>query len=54
MLLDVNGQEISRQKVSTGDFGSFRAEFILPTACLNGDFTIRLNENGTTTNVKVE
>ena len=54
LLLDVNGQEISRQKVSTGDFGSFRAEMILPTACLNGDFTLRLNDNGTTTNVRVE
>lgn len=54
LLLDVNGQEISRQKVSTGDFGSFRVEFMLPNACLNGDFTLRLNDNGTTTNVRVE
>ena len=54
VLLDVNGQEISRQQVSTNEFGSFAAEVILPTATLNGNFTLRLHNNGTSTNVRVE
>lgn len=40
-LLDANGKQVSTQQVSTGDFGSFVAEFALPSACLNGDFSIR-------------
>ena len=54
VLLDVNGQEVGRQQVRTNEFGSFAAEVILPTATLNGNFTLRLQNNGTSTNVRVE
>ena len=37
----------------TNDFGSFAAEFILPTSCLNGDFVIKAGNLATTT-VRVE
>ena len=52
-LLDVNRKEVSRQEVRTNDFGSFSAEFVLPTSCLNGDFTIQAG-NLATTRVRVE
>ena len=52
-LLDVNRKELSKQEVRTNDFGSFAAEFILPTSCLNGDFVIKAG-NLTTTSIRVE
>ena len=52
-LLDVNRKELSKQEVRTNDFGSFAAEFILPTSCLNGDFVIKAG-NRTTTLIRVE
>ena len=52
-LLDVNRKEVSKQEVRTNDFGSFAAEFILPTSCLNGDFVIKAGNLATTT-VRVE
>ena len=52
-LLDVNRKEVSRQEVRTNDFGSFSAELVLPTSCLNGDFTIQAG-NLATTRVRVE
>ena len=54
LLLDVNGQEVNRLSVRTNEFGSFAAEMVLPTATLNGNFTLRLQQNGTSTNVRVE
>ena len=47
-LLDVNGKELVRKDVKTNDFGSFTTEFILPTVCLNGNFTIRTGNNNST------
>lgn len=41
-LLDVNGKQLATQTVRSNDFGSFTTEFILPSACLNGRFTIRV------------
>ena len=52
-LLDVNRKEVSKQEVRTNDFGSFAAEFVLPTSCLNGDFVIKAG-NRTTTLIRVE
>ena len=52
-LLDVNRKELSKQVVRTNDFGSFAAEFILPTSCLNGDFVIQAG-NRATTSIRVE
>ena len=40
-LHDVNGEELSATDVTTNDFGSFNASFVLPTAALNGLFSIR-------------
>ena len=40
-LHDVNGKELSATDVITNDFGSFNASFVLPTAALNGLFSIR-------------
>ncbi len=39
-LLDANGKELSKQEVRTNDFGSFATDFVLPSACLNGNFTV--------------
>ena len=41
-LLDVNRKEVGVQQVRTNDFGSFDAEFTLPSACLNGNYTIEV------------
>lgn len=40
-LTDSNGQEVGKKEVRTNDFGSFTAEFTLPSACLNGAFYLR-------------
>lgn len=52
-LLDVNRKEVSKQEVRTNDFGSFTAEFPLPTSCLNGNFVIQVNRLASST-VRVE
>ncbi|MBQ7553569.1 MAG: alpha-2-macroglobulin [Bacteroidaceae bacterium] len=54
-LHDVNGKELSAVNVRTNDFGSFNTSFVLPTATLNGMFTIRAQgrENGST-RIRVE
>lgn len=44
-LSDANGQEISAKKLRTNDFGSFTAEFVLPSVCLNGTFSLN-TQNG--------
>ena len=40
VLRDVNRREISRKELRTNEFGSFTTEFMLPTACLNGNYII--------------
>ncbi|MCD8309825.1 MAG: MG2 domain-containing protein [Prevotellaceae bacterium] len=52
-LLDVNRKEVSKQSVETNAFGSFSAEFVLPSACLNGNFLLRAGSSGSVT-VRVE
>lgn len=39
-LRDANRKEIATREVTTGDMGSFSTEFVLPSACLNGQFSI--------------
>ena len=52
-LYDVNRKEVALKDVRTNDFGSFAAEFVLPAACLNGDFTIDVKQGGSVS-VRVE
>lgn len=52
VLEDVNSQEVAKKTVFTNEFGSFAADFALPTACLNGMFALK-TEKGRT-NIRVE
>ncbi len=56
VLRDVNRREISRKELRTSEFGSFATEFILPTACLNGNYTIEASsaEGRGWANIQVE
>lgn len=46
-LSDPNSQEVGKKSVRTNDYGSFVAEFVLPSACLNGMFRIQAGKNST-------
>lgn len=52
-LLDVNCKEVAQKEVRTNEFGSFTADFVLPTACLNGNFTIDV-KNSSSVSIRVE
>ena len=52
-LLDANRKELSVQTVRTNDFGSFTATFTLPSACLNGVFTLEV-PGKTSAHIRVE
>lgn len=52
ILTDANNQEVGQKKVRTNEFGSFAADFALPSACLNGMFSLRAG-NGRTS-IRVE
>jgi hypothetical protein len=52
-LLDANGREISREELTTNEFGSFATGFVLPSGGLNGNYTLRPDE-GTSVSVRVE
>ena len=41
ILKDVNDQEVGKKMVRTNEFGSFATDFALPSACLNGMFSIQ-------------
>lgn len=41
VLLDANYQEVGQKKVRTNEFGSFATDFALPSACLNGMFSLK-------------
>lgn len=41
-LLDANRKELSTREVRTNEFGSFTTTFTLPSACLNGMFTLEI------------
>lgn len=53
VLYNANYKEMSRHKVKTNDFGSFATTFTLPTACLNGRFTISVDRLASTA-IRVE
>ncbi len=40
-LSDANNQEVGRKSVRTNEFGSFATDFVLPSACLNGMFSLK-------------
>lgn len=40
-LYDANGKQISEKKMKTDEFGSFATQFVLPSAALNGMFSLR-------------
>ena len=48
VLRDINRREISKQTITTNEFGSVAGEFLLPQAVLPGNFTIE-TENGSVT-----
>lgn len=52
-LLDVNRKELVQKNVNTNEFGSFTTELVLPTVCLNGNFTVEV-KNRTSVSVRVE
>ena len=54
ILLDANRKEIATKKVRTNDFGSFTTEFVLPTACLNGMFSVQTNDPRSSVSFRVE
>ena len=53
-LQDVNGKELNTTDVRTNDFGSFDASFVLPTAALNGSFSIRTSNGEGYKEIRVE
>jgi len=54
ILMDVNGKELISNDVTTNDFGSFNTSFVLPTATLNGTFSIRTSDGEAYKSFKVE
>lgn len=44
-LYDANGEEISVQTLTTNDFGSVNGSFTLPQGKLNGQFSLRVDNN---------
>lgn len=52
LLRDTNNQEIATKEVTTNEFGSFDLQFILPTTCLNGTFTVHTEMGQTSFNVE--
>ncbi len=52
VLLDANNQEVGQKSVRTNDFGSFTVDFALPSACLNGMFSLTAGDGRT--NIRVE
>lgn len=54
VLWDVNRKKLASQKVRTNDFGSFSTEFVLPSACLNGMFSIQTGDPQSTVSFRVE
>ncbi|MDH6357121.1 alpha-2-macroglobulin family protein [Parabacteroides sp. PF5-9] len=46
-LRDANNKEVTRQQLTTNEFGSFNGEFILPKQALNGTFRIEAGDYST-------
>lgn len=43
-LLDVNNKKIAESRVRTNSFGSFSGEFVLPSPCITGRYTLKTEE----------
>ena len=54
VLLDANRKELATKKVRTNDFGSFTTEFVLPSVCLNGMFSVQTNDPRSAVSFRVE
>lgn len=52
VLLDANNQEVGQKSVRTNEFGSFTTDFALPSACLNGMFSLTAGEGRTSIRVE--
>ena len=52
VLMDANNQEVGQKTVRTNEFGSFTTDFALPSACLNGMFSLKAGKGRT--NIRVE
>lgn len=53
-LEDVNSSTVGKKEVRTNEFGSFTTEFVLPAACLNGNFHIKTGKGENGVYVRVE
>lgn len=53
-LLDVNQKKIAEHSVRTNSFGSFSGEFMLPSPCLTGRYSLRVDGVWTDTSIQVE
>lgn len=51
-LTDSNNREIGKKEVVTNEFGSFTAEFMLPTGGLNGTYFLNTQDGNTTIRVE--
>ena len=51
-LLDANNQEVGQKSVRTNEFGSFATDFALPSACLNGMFSLKAGRGRTSIRVE--
>lgn len=52
VLRDANNQEVGQKSVRTNDFGSFTVDFALPSACLNGMFSLTAGDGRTSIRVE--
>lgn len=53
-LLDVNQKKIAEHSVRTNSFGSFSGEFMLPSPCLTGRYSLRVDDVWTDASIQVE
>lgn len=51
-LLDANNQEVGQKSVRTNEFGSFATDFALPSACMNGMFSLKAGRGRTSIRVE--
>lgn len=54
VLNDVNGKEISRQQLTTNDFGSVHGSFTIPPGKLNGQFSIEVDNDDEKSHFAIE
>ena len=54
ILRDANYKEVANKTVITNEFGSFTGEFILPQGLLNGQFSLRSDNDNANTSIQVE